>query len=188
MFTQQRILFWKLMFRTCLIIIGGVLISCGFANAQKTLDRVISGPQVIVNPESIRLAVSKLKSTDIVFEGSGFKAGDSIFITLIGERDVKAIVAEAPIQPDGTFKAKVAGLTKFMEIMRADIVFNEKFQSIVVISQPPIPKGVYKAKVTSMLSKLTAETKLTVKGPTVIDRLKDWIGGLTGKIQHKKAK
>ena len=97
-------------------------------------------------------------------------------------------MAEAPIQPDGTFKAKVADLTKFMEIMRADIVFNEKFQSIVVISQPPIPKGVYKAKVTSMLSKLTAETKLTVKGPTVIDRFKDWIGGLTGKIQHKKAK
>jgi hypothetical protein len=185
---QKRIHFWKLMFGTCLVIIGGALVSCGFADAQKTLDRSISGPQVIVDPESIRLAVSKLKSTDIVFEGSGFKAGDSIFITLIGEKDVKVIVAEAPIQPDGTFKAKVADLTKFMEIMRADIVFNEKFQSVVVISRPPIPKGIYKAKVTSMLSNVTAETKLTVKGPTVIDRLKDWIGGLTGKIQHKKAK
>jgi hypothetical protein len=39
-----------------------------------------------------------------------------------------------------------------------------------------------------MLSKQTAETKLTVKGPTVIDSFKDWIGGLTGKIEHKKAK
>jgi hypothetical protein len=39
-----------------------------------------------------------------------------------------------------------------------------------------------------MISKQTAETKLTVKGPTIIDSLKDWIGGLTGKIRHKKEK
>jgi hypothetical protein len=39
-----------------------------------------------------------------------------------------------------------------------------------------------------MISKQTAETKLTVKGPSIIDRVKDWIGGLTGKIKHKKEK
>jgi hypothetical protein len=60
--------------------------------------------------------------------------------------------------------------------------------SIFLISKPPIPKGVYTAKVTSMLSKLTAETKLTVKGPTMIDSFTDWLGKLTGKIQYKKAK
>jgi hypothetical protein len=37
-----------------------------------------------------------------------------------------------------------------------------------------------------MISKQKAETKMTVKGPTVIDRLKDWIRRLTGKIQHIK--
>lgn len=37
-----------------------------------------------------------------------------------------------------------------------------------------------------MLSDLTAETKLNVKGPSAIDRLKDWIGSLTGKIEYKK--
>jgi len=179
---QKKYYLWMLMIFTCLII------ALGCSSPPKTLDRSVSGPQLIVNPETIRLAVSKLKVTDIVFEGSGFKPGDSIFITMTGPKETKVIMAEAPIKPDGTFKAKVADLTKFMEIMRADIKFNEKFQSVVVITQPPIPEGVYKAIVTSMLSTLTAETKFEVKGPTVIDRLKDWIGKLTGKIEHKKAK
>jgi hypothetical protein len=75
-----------------------------------------------------------------------------------------------------------------MEFLKADVTFDEKFQNVVIISQPPIPKGVYTAQVESMLSKQTAETKLTVKGKTAIDSLMDWIGKLTGKIQHKKDK
>jgi hypothetical protein len=75
-----------------------------------------------------------------------------------------------------------------MEILRADVTFNEKFQNVVVISRPPIPEGVYTARVGSMISKQIAETKLTVKGKNVIDSLKDWIGKLTGKIQHKEPK
>jgi hypothetical protein len=161
----------------------------GYTYTSESLDPSVSKPQVIVNPETIRLGVAKLaKKTNIIFEGAGFKPGDSIFITLLGPGDTKAIVAEAPIQPDGTFKAQVGALTKVMEILRGDITFNEKFDNIIVISQPPIPKGVYTAKVTSMLSKVTAETKLTVKGPTIIDNLTDWLGKLTGKIQYKKAK
>jgi hypothetical protein len=39
-----------------------------------------------------------------------------------------------------------------------------------------------------MLSNLTAETKLNVKGPTVIDSLTDWLGKVTGKIQYKETK
>jgi len=171
----------------CLFILSGC------SSPPKTLDRSISGPQVVVNPESIRLGVAKLMATNIVFDGAGFKPGDSIFITLLGPEEIKAIVAEAPIKPDGTFKAELgessmSKLTKAMEILRGDIVADEKFQPIVVITQPPIPEGIYTVKVTSMLSNLTAETKLTVKGPSVIDSLKDWIGKLTGKIQYKKAK
>lgn len=176
-----------------LVVAGGVFISPGCASPPKTLDRSVTGPQVIVNPGFIRLGVAKLMDTIIVFEGSGFKPGDSMFITLVGPNETKAIVAEAPIQPDGTFKAElgkssISKLTKAMEILRADIVPNEKFEPVVVISQPPIPKGVYTVKVTSMMSPLTAETKLEVKGPTVIDSVMDWIGGLTGKIKHKKTK
>ena len=190
---RQKNSFWKLLIWGCLIMVGGVFISPGCASPPKTLDRSVAGPQVIVNPDSIRLGVAKLMDTIIVFEGSGFKPGDSMFITLIGPNETKAIVAEGPIQPDGTFKTElgkssISKLTKAMEILKADIVPNEKFEPVVVISQPPIPKGVYTVKVTSMLSPLTAETKLTVKGPSIIDSVMDWIGGLTGKIEHKKTK
>ncbi len=109
-------------------------------------------------------------------------------ITLTGPNDTKVIAAEAPIQKDGTFKAVVPPLTKIMEFLKADVTFDEKFQNVVVISQPPIPKGDYTARAESMISKQRAETKLTVKGKTVIDTLKDWIGGLKGRIQHKKEK
>jgi len=178
----------KLMVSVSIMSVGlFILSSC--SSPPKTLDRSASGPQVIVNPETLRLGVAKLaKKTNIVFEGSGFKPGDSIFITLFGPNETKAIVAEAPVQPDGTFKATVPPLTKVMEILRGDITFNDKFENVIVISQAPIPKGVYTAKVTSMLSDLTAEAKLTVKGPTVIDSLTDWLGKLTGKIQYKEAK
>ena len=182
MSNQKGITFLKLMFLALLIIIFGC------ASPPKTLDPSVSGPQLIVNPELIRLSVSKMKDTNIIFEGSGFKSGDSVLVTLTGPKETKVVAAEAPIKPDGTFKAPVPALTKIMEFLRADITFNEKFENVVIISQPPIPKGVYTAKVGSMILKQTAETKLNVKGPTVIDSLKDWIGKLTGKIEHKKEK
>jgi len=179
---EKKIILWSLTLLTFLIIVW----SCG--GTPRTLDPSVSGPQAIVNPETIRLSVSKLKDTHIVFEGSGFKSGDSVLVTLVGPNETRLSVAEAPVKPDGTFKAPVPPLTRFMEILRADITFDEKFQNVVVISQPPIPEGVYTVRVRSMISKESAETKLNVKGPSIIDSLKDWIGGLTGKIRHKKAK
>ena len=171
-----------------LMILTWLIAVLGCASPPKTLDPSASGPQLIVNPETVRLGVVKMRDTNIAFEGSGFKPGDSVLITLTGPNETKVIAAEAPIQKDGTFKAVVPPLTKIMEFLRADVTFDEKFQNVVVISQPPIPKGVYTAKVESMVSKQTAETKLTVKGKTVIDSLKDWIGKLKGRIQYKKAK
>ncbi len=173
-----------------LVILACVLILSGCSSPPKKLDPSIAGPQVIVNPECVRLGVVKMRDTNIVFEGSGFqaKAGESVLITLTGPNATKVIAAEAPIKPEGTFKATVPPLTKIMEFLRGDVTFNEKFENVVVISRPPIPKGIYTAKVESMISKQNAETKLTVKGKTVIDSLKDWIGKLTGKIQYKEAK
>ena len=184
MTTQRKFGFRSLIILACLIILSGC------SSPPKKLDPSITGPQVIVNPETIRLGVVKMRDTNIVFEGSGFQAkpGDSVLITLAGANETKVIAAEAPIQKDGTFKATVPPLTKIMELLRGDVTFNEKFQNVVVISQPPIPKGVYTAKVESMVSKQTAETKLAVKGKTVIDSFKDWIGKLKGKIQYKEAK
>ena len=184
MFTSTKVVFSSLMILACLMILSGC------ASPPKTLDPSIKGPQLIVNPECIRLGVVKMRDTNIVFEGSGFQAkpGDSVLITLAGPNETKVITAEAPIKPDGTFKATVPPLTKIMEFLRGDVTFNEKFENVVVVSQPPIPKGVYTARVESMISKETAETKLTVKGKTVIDSLKDWIGKLKGKIQYKESK
>jgi len=179
---HQKISLWKLVILGCLVIVFGC------ASPPKTLDPSVTGPQLIVNPECIRLGVVKMRDTNIVFEGSGFKPGDSVLITLTGPSETKVIAAEAPIQPDGTFKATVPPLTKIMEFLRADVTFNEKFENVVVIRQPPIPKGVYTAKVESMVSKQTAETKLIVEGKTVIDTLKDWIGKLKGRIQYKESK
>lgn len=184
MFAQKSFRFLGIITLVCFMMVSGC------SGPPKKLDSSISGPQAIVNPETIRLGVVKMRDTNIVFEGSGFqtKPGDSVLITLTGPNETKVIAAEAPIQQNGTFKATVPPLTKIMEFLKADVTFNEKFENVVVISQPPIPKGVYKAKVESMISKETAETKLTVKGKTVIDSLKDWIGKLTGKIQYKEAK
>jgi hypothetical protein len=184
MSNRKSFRFLGLMALVCFMTVSGC------SGPPKKLDSSISGPQAIVNPETIRLGVVKMRDTNVVFEGSGFqsKAGDSVLITLKGPNETKVIVAEAPIKPDGTFNAPVPALTKIMEFLRADVTFNDKFENVVVISQPPIPKGVYTAKVESMISKQTAETKLTVKGKTVIDSLKDWIGKLTGKIQYKEAK
>ena len=180
MSNQLKVSVLGLMILTCLIAVFGC------SSPPKKFDPSVSGPQLIVNPECIRLGVVKMRDTNIVFEGSGFKPGDSVLIILTGPNETKVIAAEAPIQKDGTFKAVVPPLTKIMEFLRADVTFDEKFQNVVVISQPPIPKGVYTAKVESMVSKQTADTKLSVKGKTVIDSFKDWIGKLKGRIQYKK--
>jgi hypothetical protein len=184
MLNFKRALFSILLISVCLTLLSGC------STPPKKLDPSISGPQMIVNPENVRLGVVKMRDTNIVFEGAGFqaKAGESVLITLTGPSETKVIVAEAPIQQNGTFKAAVPPLTKIMEFLRADVTFDEKFENVVVISKPPIPKGVYTAKVESMMSKQTAETKLTVKGKTVIDSFKDWVGKLKGRIQYKETK
>jgi len=182
MITRKGFRFSRWIILFCLIVLSGC------STPPKKLDPSITGPQIIVNPETIRLGVVKMRDTNIVFEGAGFsaKAGDSVLVTLTGPSETKVIAAEAPIQKEGTFKATVPPLTKIMEFLRADVTFDDKFQNVVVISQPPIPKGIYTAKAESMISKQTAETKLTVKGKTVIDSFKDWIGKLKGRIQYKK--
>jgi hypothetical protein len=173
---------WNLMIFACLILVSGC------ASPPKTLDPSISGPQVIVNPETLRLGVAKVLDTKIIFEGSGFNPDDSIYIELVGPNQTKLVVAEGPVQQGGTFKAEVSKLTKITEILRADASFeiNKKYKEFVIITQPPIPEGVYTAKVICMKSTMTAETKLTVKGPSILDSTKDWLGKMLGKIRYKK--
>jgi len=187
MYTRSKARFPKLMVWISLILVCFFVLS-GCSSSPKTLDRSVSGPQVIVNPETIRLGIAKVLDTKIVFEGSGFKPKDSIYIELLGPNQTKLVVAESLIQPDGTFKAEVSKLTRITEILRADASFEieKKYKEFVIITQPPIPEGVYTAKVICMSSDMTAETKLTVKGPSILDRTKDLLGRLLGKIRYKK--
>jgi len=70
-------------------------------------------------------------------------------------------------------------------LLRAATGTNEKGETTIVITQPPIDTGVYTVKAVSMDSDKTAESKLVIKGPSLIDGMKDWMGGLMGKIEKK---
>ncbi len=175
-----------------LLVLGDSFILAGCSSDPNKLNPAITGPQVIVNPDSIRLGVAKLTSMGIVFEGSGFQPNDSVFITLVGADKIEVVVADGRVKSDGTFKATVGPLAKVTGILRAGITGtyadDGKYNQILVITQAPISTGVYTARVTSMLSDQKAETKLTVSDPSKIDLLKDWLGKKMGKIQDKRAK
>jgi len=161
----------------------------GCATAQKEFDPAIKGPQMIVEPETIRLGVAKMTKTPIVFKGKGFQPEDSVFINLLGVKtDNKANdvpIADGNVDKNGNFTAKVSTLVKVSQLLRASLGSNEKGENIIIVTQPPIPAGEYTAKAISMESDKRAECKLVVKGPSILDRIKDWIGGLLGKIEKK---
>jgi len=172
-----------------LLVLSGILLIFGCSEPVKTLDRGVKGPQIIVNPGTVRLGVAKLRATKFVFSGSGFEPGDSVFINLlnvpVNGKKVDMPVASADIEEDGTFNAKVGTLTKVSDFLRAKIGSNEKMENIIIITRPPMPVGTYTAQAISMLSDRRAECTLNVTGPSLIDRIKDWIGGMLGKIVRK---
>ncbi|MFB0520907.1 MAG: hypothetical protein ACETWD_05700 [Desulfatiglandales bacterium] len=174
---------------TCFLVLSGIFLISGCSEPTKSLNQEINYPQLIVNPGTVRLGVAKLKATRIVFSGSGFESGDSVFIKLlnvpVNEKKVDLPIASADIEKDGTFNAEVATLTKVTDFLRAKIGSNEKMENIIIITGPPMPVGTYRARAMSMLSDREAECILKVKGPSLIDRIKDWIGVKLGKIVKK---
>jgi hypothetical protein len=172
-----------------LLIFFNIVLISGCSEAVKTLDQGIKGAQIIVNPGTVRLGVAKMKGTKIVFSGSGFEPGDSVFIKLldvpVNGKKVDLSVAAADVEKNGTFNAEIGILTKISDFLRATLGSNEKMENIIIITNPPMPAGAYTARAVSMLSDKKAECTLNVKGPSMIDRLKDWIGTLLGKIVKK---
>jgi hypothetical protein len=176
-----------------LIIIFMVI---GCATAQKEFDPNVKGPQMIVEPETIRLGVARVMKTQFVFKGKGFLPEDSVFIELLGvkkkEKVVDIPIFDGDVDKNGYFNIQSkpgydpADLTfKIGILLRAKTGTNKKGETMIVVTQPPIPEGVYTVKAVSMESDITAESKLTIKGPSLLDRVKDWIGGLMGKIEKK---
>jgi len=172
-----------------LLALSGIFLISVCSEPTKGLNKEINHPQLTVHPETIRLGVAKLRATNIVFSGSGFEPGDSVFIKLlevpVNEKRVDLPIACGDIERDGTFTAKVGTLTKVSDFLRAKIGSNEKMENIIIITRPPMPVGIYRTRAISMLSDTDAECTLTVKGPSLIDRIKDWIGVKLGKIVKK---
>ena len=172
-----------------LVAAFGVLLISGCSQQVKALDKSVTAPQLIANPETVRVGVAKMKDTNLVFSGSGFEPGDSVFINLLsvpvdGKKEDLSIAA-GEVGEDGTFDAKVDLLTKVSDFLRADVGSNEEMETIVIVSRPPMPAGAYTARGVSMLSDKTADCMLVVKEPSLIDRIKDWLGVKLGKIVKK---
>lgn len=170
-------------------VLWALFIVTGCGTPTNALDRSVQGPQLLVNPEKIRLSVVWLKGATITFSGAGFRGKDSVYVELldvnIDGKTVNLPIASGDVQDDSTFDATVNILSKFNDIMRADLGTNEKMENIIIITKPPIPKGTYTARAVSMESDIRAECKVHIVGPSMLDRFKDWMGGLMGKIVKK---
>jgi hypothetical protein len=192
MFSRQKKNSVKLLLLTGLFIVGAMFLIYGCASAPKTLDPAVSAPQLIVNPEAISLGAANLLGAKIVFEGSGFKPNDSVFVALIGSDGAEmAAIADGKVGADGKFTAAVDTLAKVTGILKGTVSGKYKkdgsYDQYVVLTGPPIPAGIYTAKATSMLSSESAETKLIIKEASIGDSLKDWLGKRLGKIQDKRS-
>ena len=159
------------------------------ATAPGKFDPNIKGPQMVVKPEAITLGVVTVAKTPIIFNGKGFVPDDSVFIELLGVdkkgRKVNVPIADANVDKNGCFTAKVSTLVKATELLRAKLGSNKKMETTIIITQPTIPPGVYTAKAVSMESDASADCKLTLMAPYSWDKFKDWVGVRKGKIVKK---
>ncbi len=171
------------------VIVAGIFPLWGCKSANK-LNPHANAPQVVVNPDTIRLGVAHVIGTEIVFEGAGFEPDDSVFISLIGPDNLQVTIADGKVYRDGTFQAKVTPLAKITGLLRANITgtygVDGTYHQILVITKDPLPPGVYIALASGMISDQRAETKFTIRKPALRDRIKDWLGVKMGKIQIKK--
>ncbi|HET57876.1 MAG TPA: hypothetical protein ENN35_05480 [Deltaproteobacteria bacterium] len=182
--------FSKVLVATGIVALAGSLFLSGCSTTPMQLNPDITDPQLIVNPASIRLGVANVAGTAIVFEGSGFKPEDSVFISLIGPGDTDAALANGTVEADGTFRAVASPLAKVTGILRANISgsYDEdgSYNQFVVLTKPLVPPGVYTARATAMLSGQSAETDFIIKEAAGAQQLKDWLGIKLGKIVDKR--
>jgi hypothetical protein len=174
-----------------LLIITLIMIAgCGSeAPKPKDFNSAVEGPQLIVEPDVIRLGVAKLVGTEIIFRGKGFDPDEKIMVVLSGNeednREVSIPVGFGKTDENGLFKAIVEKREKIFNILRADVNFGEKGASIVIMG-PPIPTGMYTAEAFGYNSEKKATCLLTFNKPTVTDQTKDWLGSLLGKIEYEE--
>ena len=143
------------------------------------------GPQIAVEPRTIRLGISTLLKTEIVIGGKGFVPGDSVFLNLVGtgeNSDIKVPIDVADAGIDGQFKVKVKREIKALELLRVNL---DPETNKPIIVKDPIPKGVYIIKAETVESGRKAECILIAEAPSKMDRIKDKIGILLRKIKKE---
>ena len=189
MIAKERWLSDKGFLKGGLIFVFFVFLLMGCATAPAKFDPNIKGPQMVVEPGAVNLAVATVTRTPMMFKGKGFEPGDSVFIELLGVKKkgkvVKVPVADADVDKNGNFTAKVSTLVKVTELLRAKLGSGKKMETTIIVTQPTIPPGVYTAKAVSMDSDITAECKWTLEPPSCWGKIKDWIGKQQGKIVKK---
>ncbi len=180
----------RIQWRVGLVMAAVILWAAGCAVTPDSRSFVCNqGPTLQVTPETVRLGVARLvNETPLVFRGSGFMPGDSVFISMSLKNDEEApavAIAEADIGEKGEFVTEVTKLVKITEFLQADLGLNADMEKYIIIDEDPIPAGEYRITAQSMEADRTAEGILTVRGPGLMDRLKDWMGGLLGKIEKR---
>lgn len=155
----------------------------------KEFDSSVKGPQMIVEPDQVRLGIATFLGTKIVFRGREFDSEEKIMIVLSGDdeanKEVSIPFCFGKTDKDGSFTAEVNKREKIINVLRADFKFGKKGAS-VVISEPPIPLGNYKAEAVGYKSDKKATCRITLVKPSLVDRIKDFAGGVLGKIEHEE--
>lgn len=172
------------------VLFSLVVLGCT-TKTPKMPDRSFKGPQVVINPQEVPLGVASLMGMEMIIEGAGFRPQDTVLIWLIGEKDIKVPITNAKVGEDGTFSVKFGKslqdiLVKVSEILRASMRTNEKSQTVLVITQEPIPKGSYKLRAENVIEPQMAETPVELVDPPFTGRIKDRIGKMLGKIEDKR--
>jgi hypothetical protein len=177
----------KICLKGLMVTVSLIFAFSGCATAPSTFDKGIEGPQMIVDPQSVSLGVVSLAKTPIVFKGMGFEPEDSVFINLLnvkkGDKMVHIPIAAGDVDKEGRFVASVGTIEKVNELLNAKIGSNEKLETVIIVSGPPIPAGTYTARAVSMESDKIAVCKITFKEPLGFDVLKDLLGQLLGKVK-----
>ena len=165
------------------IFVVAIMLSIGCSSGPKSLkafDENIKNPQLIVAPETISLGVATIMGTDIIFKGRAFGPKEKIMLVLRGidekNKEVEITLGFGKTGEDGNFTEEVDKMSKVFNILRADAEFLPDDKKVLLISIPPIPEGIYEATAVGNISDRKAKCTLIFQDPTIIDKIKDFVG------------
>ncbi len=157
----------------------------------KTFDENIKAPQLIVTPETLSLGAATVMGTDIMLKGTAFGPEEKIMLVLKGieekNSDIEITLGFGKTGNDGSFTDEVDAMSKLFNILRADVEYLDNDNKVMIISQPPIPGGIYEVVAVGAVSDRKAKCTLILQDPTFIDNIKDFVGRVfMGKMKKEE--